>query len=126
MTVTYHGDGIYHGLSGDTKPTSVPANSVFLETDTIKTFLFNGTIWKDLPTLDSERVGKSVASGDGSTTVFNIAHGLGSNPTYAFVDCSSHAIGRTFTTDATNIVVTFASAPPTGTNNVIIYWRVVA
>ena len=77
-------------------------------------------------TLDNERVGKSQANGNASTTVFNIAHGVGSNPTYAFVNCSSQTIDFTYTTDATNIVVTFASAPASGTNNVVMYWRVVA
>jgi hypothetical protein len=78
-------------------------------------------------TLDSEKVGKSTASGNGSTTIFNIPHGLGSNPTYAYVDCSSIVNTYTYTTDATNIVVTFTpTAPPSGTNNVVIYWRVVA
>lgn len=77
-------------------------------------------------TLDSERVGKSTASGNGATTVFNIAHGLGSNPTYAFVDVSSVTNAYTYTTDATNIVITFSTAPASGTNNVITYWRVVA
>ncbi|HYK46553.1 MAG TPA: hypothetical protein VEV83_15360, partial [Parafilimonas sp.] len=76
--------------------------------------------------LDQERTGKATASGNGSTTVFNITHGLGSTPTYAFVDCSSHAIARTFTVSSTTIAVTFASAPSSGTNNVIIYWRVLA
>lgn len=76
--------------------------------------------------LDSERVGKATASGNASTTVFNIAHGLGSNPTYAFATCSSVTNLYTYTTDATNIIVTFATAPASGTNNVVIYWRVVA
>ena len=76
--------------------------------------------------LDNERVGKSTASGNASTTTFNIAHGLGSNPTYAFVDCSSLVNTYTYTTTSTNIVVVFTTAPPTGTNNVVIYWRVVA
>jgi hypothetical protein len=72
--------------------------------------------------LDSERVGKSTAASGSS--VYTIAHGLGSNPTYAFVDCSSHTTARTFTTDSTNITVTFASTISSGT--VTIYWRVVA
>ena len=76
--------------------------------------------------LDSERTGKALANGNGSTTTFNIAHGLGSTPSYAFVDCSSHAIARTWTLTSTNIVVVFSSAPSSGTNNVIIYWRVIA
>jgi len=77
-------------------------------------------------TLDSERTGKAIANGNGSTTIFNIAHGLGATPAYAFVDCSSHALARQWTVDGTNITVTFATAPSSGTNNVIIYWRVIA
>lgn len=80
----------------------------------------------EFASLDSERTGKATASGNGTQPVFTIAHGLGALPSYAFVDCSSHSIARTWTVDSTNITVTFASAPPSGTNNVIIYWRVIA
>lgn len=73
----------------------------------------------------TEKIGKSTASGNGTTTVFNIAHGLGSNPTYAFIVCSSLTNTFTYTTDSTNIVVTFATAPASGSSNVTIYWRVV-
>lgn len=76
--------------------------------------------------LDSEIVGKALANGTGAQTAFTIAHGLGTTPSYVFVDCSSHAIARTFTVDGTNITVTFSSAPSSGTSNVIIYWRVIA
>lgn len=76
--------------------------------------------------LENETVGKAVASGDNFSTVFNIAHGLGSPPSYTFIDCSSLSIPRTFAVDSTNIVVDFDSAPPSGTNNVVIYWRVIA
>lgn len=78
----------------------------------------------EFASLDSERTGKGVANG--GVTAYTIAHGLGVVPAYVFVDCASHAIGRTYTVDATNITVTFASATPSGTNNVIIYWRVIA
>jgi hypothetical protein len=82
-------------------------------------------------TLDNEKVGKAQANGNGSTTVFNIAHGMGSTPTYAFVSVAQSgtttpSIARSYTVDSTNIVVTFASAPSSGTNNVVIYWQVVA
>lgn len=96
-----------------------PANNDVLTYET------SSTKWKNKP-LTSERVGKSTANGNGSTTVFNIAHGLGSNPTYAFIVCSSLTNVFTYTTDSTNIVVTFTTAPGSGTGNVIIYWRVVA
>jgi hypothetical protein len=76
--------------------------------------------------LDSERVGKSTASGNGSTNTFNIAHGLGSIPTYAFINCSSLVNTFTYTVNSTHIVVLFTpTAPPVGTNNITIYWRVV-
>lgn len=80
----------------------------------------------EFASLNNERVGKSQASGNGSTTVFNIAHGLGSNPSYAFPVCSSLTTAFTYTTDSTNIVITFSTAPPSGTNNVVVYWQVIA
>lgn len=79
--------------------------------------------------LDSERTGLHTASGNGSTTLFNIAHGLGSTPTYAFISVAqsgSAFIGTQYTVDGTNIAVTFTTAPASGSNNVKIYWRVVA
>lgn len=76
--------------------------------------------------LNSENAGKATASGNGSTTVFNVAHGLGSTPSNAMIVCSSHTNTFTFTTTTTNIVVTFSTAPPSGTNNVVFYWRAVA
>lgn len=79
--------------------------------------------------LDSERIGKSTASGNGTTTVFNIAHGIGANPTYAIVSVAASGTanpGYSYTTDATNIIVTFNPAPTSGTNNVVIYWIAVA
>lgn len=79
--------------------------------------------------VDAERVGKSTASGNGSTTAFTIAHGLGSTPGYTFISVASSGsavIAAKADSDATNITVTFASAPSSGSNNVVIYWRVVA
>jgi hypothetical protein len=76
--------------------------------------------------IQSETVGKSTGNGTGSQTLFQIAHGLGAQPTYAFCQCSTLTTAFTYTVDATNINVTFASAPPTGTGNVVIYWRIVA
>lgn len=199
MTIRNIGNALLSGLSTDTKPTTYPTNSIFIETDSGSIYVYNGTSWVlkagaagdvyltavqtltnktinatnntitdtsiatgdimaavsgkfvrkargtslqvlrtnsagtdiEYASLDSERVGKSVASGNNSTTVFNIAHGLGSNPTYAFVSVAQAGSAatqpnRSYTTDATNIIVTFSPAPTSGTNNVVIYWRVVA
>lgn len=80
-------------------------------------------------TLDNERIGKSTASGNGATTTFNIAHGIGANPTYAIVSVAQSGTSNltySYTTDATNIIVVFTTAPSSGASNVVIYWIAVA
>jgi hypothetical protein len=72
---------------------------------------------------NSETTGTAQASGTGSATLFNIAHSLGSTPYSCFVQCYSHSTAFTYTFDATNIAVTFVTAPPSGTNNVKFTWR---
>jgi hypothetical protein len=77
--------------------------------------------------LTSETTGTATGAANGSATAFNIAHGLGSTPFSAFVQVSSvlgSTINRSYTTDATNITVTFATAPTTGT--ITFHWRAVA
>jgi hypothetical protein len=63
-------------------------------------------------------------SGNGSQTVFTIAHELVGTPKMAVVTAgSSDAKGDFYVTyDATNITVTYATAPPSGTNNVVLNW----
>jgi parallel beta-helix repeat protein len=72
----------------------------------------------------TENSGKSTFSGDGSTTTFTIAHGLAKQPTKVLVTAGSDAAKGDFyvTADATNITVTYATAPPSGTNNVVLNW----
>ena len=48
MTVTRYRNNAYTGLSSDTKPTTVPASSTFLETDTGINWIYNGSSWVDL------------------------------------------------------------------------------
>lgn len=45
MTIAYLAANELTGLSGDSKPTDVPTNSEFTETDTLLCYLFNGTTW---------------------------------------------------------------------------------
>jgi len=85
----------------------------------------DGTNWFTQPN-STERTGKAVASGNGSTVLFNIAHGLGTTPSNAMISVAKPAIITTYTIDSTNIAVTFASAPASASNNVEIHWRVVA
>lgn len=186
MTIQKPLNALLYGVSGDTKPTTYPTNTLFVEQDTGNIFRYTGSAWTSIigasatvtytnktinatnntitdsstaagdllrsdgtkftrlargsntqvlgststniawTSLTAENTGKATGSGTGSATVFNVAHGLGSNPSNAMIICSSHTITFTYTTDTTNIVVTFTSAPPSGTNNVIFYWRAVA
>jgi trimeric autotransporter adhesin len=88
--------------------------------------LQSGPITVAWATFNAENCGIATGSGNGSTTVFNVAHSLGSVPSNAMIICSSHTITFTYTTDSTNIIVTFTTAPGSGTNNVIFHWRAVA
>jgi len=68
--------------------------------------------------------GTATFSGNGSQTQFTIAHGLAGTPKSWRVEAgSADAKGDKYVTaDATNIYVTFATAPPTGSNNVVLVW----
>jgi len=72
----------------------------------------------------TENSGTEIFSGDGTTTTFTIAHGLAGTPKTAIVTAgSSDAKGDFYVTyDATNIMVTYATAPPSGTDNVVLRW----
>ena len=72
----------------------------------------------------TENGGIATFSGDGTTTQFNIAHGLVSTPSKILITPGSNDAKGTFyaTADATYIYVNYATAPPTGTNNVVLYW----
>jgi len=63
-------------------------------------------------------------SGDGTTTQFSIPHNLVSTPTKVLVTPASRdATGQFYVTvDSTYIYVNYLTAPPSGTNNVVLYW----
>jgi hypothetical protein len=73
---------------------------------------------------EPENGGTYTASGNGSQTVFNIAHGLGDVPTDYRAEplTADSRASRLLSADATNIIVTFDVAPPVGTNNVSFSW----
>ena len=45
MTLAYLAGNKITGTSGDSKPTTVPTNSIFIETDTRIRYLFDGATW---------------------------------------------------------------------------------
>jgi hypothetical protein len=68
--------------------------------------------------------GTATFSGTGTQTTFTIPHGLAGTPKVAVVTAGSNDAKGDFyvTYDATNIIVTYATAPPSGTNNVVLNW----
>lgn len=46
MAISYGIPALLFGLSTDTKPTNVPAKSVFIETDLRGIYIYNGTTWQ--------------------------------------------------------------------------------
>jgi hypothetical protein len=67
--------------------------------------------------------GINIFSGTGAATQFNIPHGLGATPSrYTAIPASAAAVGFYATANATNIVITFASAPANAANNVSVAW----
>lgn len=83
----------------------------------------NSVAWTSF---NSERTGTAQASGNGSGQVFTVPHNLGATVYCGFIHCRSHSIAFTYSYDNTNFTVTFVSAPPSGTNNVLFDWRVLA
>jgi len=73
----------------------------------------------------TENGGVATFSGDGSTTQFKIPHGLASTPTVVSLEAKSvDAAGdKYWTADETYIYVNFVTAPPAGTDNVVISWK---
>lgn len=68
--------------------------------------------------------GLAAFDGDGSTTSFQIAHGLDAVPTVAIVGKSAGGLPDIdyWEADSTYITVYFKSAPPAGTGNVKLWW----
>ena len=88
--------------------------------------LDNGTRTKIINPYDyiTQNGGTATFNGDGTTTSFNISHGLVSTPsTYVVSPASADAKGEFYVTaDSTYITVNYTSAPPSGTDNVKLTW----
>lgn len=80
-----------------------------------------------IDSLDSDVpvTGQFVASGDGAATAFTDAHGLSFTPSRVVLTPTSAdaaADHHVSTVDGTNIEVTFAAAPASGTDNITFDW----
>ena len=83
------------------------------------------TIVKNNIGYTTESSGTQTFDGDGTTTKFTIAHGLVSTPSNVQVTPrSADAAGDFYVTvDDTNIYVNYSSAPPSGSDNVVLGWE---
>ena len=72
------------------------------------------------------RVGAGLGtwSGDGTTTTFVVTHNWGEMPTVAFVQpASADAVGDFYVTlDENTLKIVYKTAPPSGTDNVKLYY----
>lgn len=85
----------------------------------------NGATGSKFSGWKGSKKGTMTYGGDGVTTTKTIAHGLGVAPSTYYVQKASANIPAidNVTADATNLTVTFVSAPPSGTTNVNLKWR---
>jgi len=81
--------------------------------------------FKDVLGYVTENSGTATFSGTGAQTVFTIAHGCALVPTHVSLEAkTADASGvKYWSADGTNITVTFITAPPAGTDNVVIGWK---
>ena len=78
MTIVYFSGRKIRGLSSDTKPTAPEADSKFYETNTKKTFDWNGSAWVERTTPEASAITANTAKislDDNSVTLAKLAHG---------------------------------------------------
>jgi len=74
----------------------------------------------------TEDKGSATASGDGSTTTFSISHSLVKAPNYVSVEASSEDASTDFYISSkisSEIIITYAQAPASGTDNLSWEWE---
>jgi hypothetical protein len=79
---------------------------------------------RDVRGYATENGGVATFSGNGTRTRFEIPHGLAGVPSKVLVTPASAGASGSFyvTADSTYIYVYYSTAPPAGTNNVVLYW----
>lgn len=104
--------------------------AVFIAEDTGIVYVGDGSVWTNIgklvPTTPHHDEFTQTKSGDGSTTAFTIDHSLEATPASVQVTpLSQAAAGEWWVSDmtTTDITVTYASAPPSGSGN--LKWNIV-
>jgi hypothetical protein len=77
-----------------------------------------------LPSAPVTAGGTATLNGTGSQAAFTIAHGLGYTPLKLSVNAASSVAAASYyvSADATNITVTYSTAPAAGSGNVVLRW----
>lgn len=128
---SWNNDVIFKAEEGYTvnETTSVTFTSVAREQYVFYAYL-TGTNWYVVRVVISDiqtKSGTLTYSGDGTSTTKTIPHGIIGTPTFFQVTPSSIDSGNAgikyVTANATNLTVTFNTAPITGTNNVKLTWK---
>lgn len=114
--------GTGFGTTGQ-RPTTLETTDAgweYYDTDIDALIYWDGSAWVDT----RESTGNETQSGNGSTTTFNIAHGLGTTPAYfnAVAKNAATAGIAYITADSTNIAVNYTTAPASGTDNLDWTW----
>ena len=93
--------------------------------DATKVNVLSGITFRDVINYLTKNSGTATFSGDGTTTQFSIAHGLVSTPSKVLVTpMSSDAVGDFWIdVDDTYIYVNYKTAPPSGTDNIVLGWE---
>lgn len=99
----------------------VPTGAINIE---ISGNVFKGSYSMGYTNYLKKNSGTATFSGNGTTTQFTIAHGLVNTPNKVLVTPMSIDASGDFyvTADATNIYVNYKTAPPAGTDNVVLSW----
>lgn len=117
--LTTKGDLIVGDTSGNAERIAVGTDGHVLTLDSAQTL---GVKWAAAS--GSSSISQSTQSGDGVTTSFNIAHGLGGTPKVLLTAIGADAAGYAYiTVDATNITIVYNIAPASGTNNLKFNWQ---
>ena len=135
MVLRYIGDAQWTALDADAKPTNAAVADTLTTLDTRRIFIFHqgsavlieigtGTGGKEVEVAASGSSGTIAKSGDGTSVVISIAHGLSPTPDL-FYALPLNAAARgiiSYGIDGTNINLTYPIAPAAGTNNLSYVW----
>lgn len=121
ITVINRNTSAFRWLVGNTVLDSDGTSLTYFENNKTYDLIFANGQWRVQTKYPEYTTLVSTQSGNGSSTTFNIPHGMTAAPGYFSVTPASQTAAALFwvTSDATNIVVRYQSAPASGTNNLV-------